>query len=63
MDFYYLFETVPKLFLASKLSNKDKQIFVELTKNMYYRRDELWEESRESLKKFYKLKRKIAKNL
>lgn len=56
-------ESISSLILASKLSDKDKQIFVELTKNMYYRRDELWEESGKYLKKFYKIKRKIAKNL
>ena len=57
------FESISNLILASKLNYKDKQIFAQLKENMYYRRDELWEKSRESLKNFYKLKRKIAKNL
>ncbi len=62
-DLLKKFECISNLILASKLNYKDKQIFAQLKENMYYRRDELWEESGELLKNFYKLKRKIAKNL
>ena len=62
-DLLIKFESVSSLILASKLNYKNKQIFAHLKENMYYRRDELWEKSREYLKIFYKLKLKIAKNL
>lgn len=62
-DLLIKFESISNLILASKLNYKNKQIFAQLKENMYYRRDELWEQSRESLNKFYKLKGKITKNL
>ena len=62
-DILIKFESISNLIFASKINYKNKQIFSKLKENMYYRRDELWEKSREYLKRFYKLKCKIAKNL